>query len=123
MTPTGKDKPVDVTINDQTVIQTANGKTLALKELKTGDGLGIVHTGGLASKIVVNVKPDDIRVSSPYSDFALYDDSVVVGFSMPGIEDDCIIDYTWREVTKPILMPGRISLAPHSASRESSRGR
>src|SRR3954451_1907225 len=60
VTPTGKDKPVDVTVNDQTVIQTANGKTLALKDLKTGDGLGIAHTGGLASKIVVNVKPDEL---------------------------------------------------------------
>jgi hypothetical protein len=60
VTPTGKDKPVDVTVNDRTVIQTANGKTLAFKDLKTGDGLGIAHTAGLASKIVVNVKPDEL---------------------------------------------------------------
>ena len=60
VTPTGKEKPVDVTVNYQTVIQTPNGKTLALKELKTGDGLGIAHTAGLASKIVVNVKPDEL---------------------------------------------------------------
>jgi Cu/Ag efflux protein CusF len=60
VTPTGKEKPVDVTVNDQTVIQTPHGKKLALKELKTGDGLGISHTAGVASKIVVNVKPDEL---------------------------------------------------------------
>jgi Cu/Ag efflux protein CusF len=60
VTPTGKEKPVDVTVNDQTVIQTAGGKSLAFKELKTGDGLGIAHNAGLASKIVVNVKPAEL---------------------------------------------------------------
>ena len=56
---------------------------------------------------VIEVSPSEIRVTSPYSDYALYDDSVVVGFSMPGVEDDCIIDYSWRETTKPLLMPGQ----------------
>jgi Cu/Ag efflux protein CusF len=60
VTPTGKEKPVDVTVNDQTVIQTTGGKALALKELKTGDGLGIAHSSGLASRIVVNVKPSEL---------------------------------------------------------------
>jgi len=60
VTPTGQDKPIDVTINDQTTIATAAGKALQLKDLKTGDGLGIAHTGGLASKIVVNVKPSEL---------------------------------------------------------------
>ncbi len=60
VTPTAKEKPVDVVVNDQTVIETAGGKTLALKDLKAGDGVGIAHTSGLASKIVVNVKPDEL---------------------------------------------------------------
>src|SRR5258708_31341188 len=55
---------------------------------------------------IIDVNPSDIRTSSPFSDYAMYDDSMVVGFSMPGIEDDCIIDYSWREVTRPLLMPG-----------------
>ena len=33
---------------------------MELKELKTGDGLGVAHTAGLASKIVVNVKPSEL---------------------------------------------------------------
>src|SRR5205085_4666570 len=55
---------------------------------------------------VLEVSPSEIRVTSPYSEYALYDDSVSVSFSMPGVEDDCVIDYTWRETTKPLLMPG-----------------
>jgi len=56
---------------------------------------------------VVDVKKDDIRVSSPYHDYLMYDDAQGVGFSMPAIEDDCIIDYTWEEITRPLLMPGQ----------------
>jgi hypothetical protein len=56
---------------------------------------------------VVDVKPGDIRVSSPYHDYLMYDDAQGVGFSMPAIEDECTIDYTWEEVTRPLLMPGQ----------------
>lgn len=60
VTPEGKQLNVDVMVNDQTEITTSAGKKIALKELKTGDGLGVVHTAGLASKIVVNVKPAEL---------------------------------------------------------------
>ncbi|WP_435006138.1 hypothetical protein P12x_003790 [Tundrisphaera lichenicola] len=60
VTPTGKEKPVDVTVNEKTVIETPAGKSMNLKDLKSGDGLGIAHSAGLASKIVVNVKPDEL---------------------------------------------------------------
>jgi len=56
---------------------------------------------------VVEVKPADIRVSSPYHDYLMYDDAQGVGFSMPAIEDECVIDYTWEEITRPLLMPGQ----------------
>ena len=56
---------------------------------------------------IVNVKPADIRSSSPFSDYLMYDDAMAVSFSMPAIEDDCIIDYTWQEITRPLLMPGQ----------------
>jgi hypothetical protein len=55
---------------------------------------------------IMNVRPEDIRTTSPYSDYPLYDDSQALGFSMPGIENDCVIDYTYREVSRPTLMPG-----------------
>jgi len=60
VTPTGKEKTVDVLVNDQTQITTESGKPLRLKDLKTGDGLGIAHTGGVASKIRVNIKPSEL---------------------------------------------------------------
>ena len=56
---------------------------------------------------VLEVKPDDVRVASPYNDYLMYDDAQTIGFSLPGIEDDCVIDYTWQEITRPLLMPGQ----------------
>ena len=60
VTPTGKQLTIDVTVNDKTEIVNSANKKMELKELKTGDGLGIAHTSGLASKIVVNVKPAEL---------------------------------------------------------------
>ena len=60
VTPTGKVQNVDVKINDATLIETTGGRPLQLKDLKTGDGLGIAHVAGLASKIIVAVKPSEL---------------------------------------------------------------
>ena len=61
VTPTGKEKTVNVVVNDQTeIVAEVSGKPLQIKDLKTGDGLGIVHTGGVASKIRVSIKPDEL---------------------------------------------------------------
>ena len=60
VTPEGKQLNVDVTVNDQTEITNSAGKKMELKDLKAGDGLGVNHTAGLASKIVVNVKPAEL---------------------------------------------------------------
>jgi hypothetical protein len=57
---------------------------------------------------VMPVKPEDIRTQSPYSEYLMYDDSKSVGFSMPGIEDDCVVDYTWRVTSHPFI-PGQFS--------------
>lgn len=56
---------------------------------------------------VLEVKPSEFRVSSPFNEYLMYDDAVAVGFSMPGIEDDCVIDYTFQMTTLPLLMPGQ----------------
>ena len=52
---------------------------------------------------VVPVKQSDIRVSSPYSEYLMYDDALAMSFSMPAIEDDCVIDYTWELTTHPMM--------------------
>jgi hypothetical protein len=57
--------------------------------------------------VVLDVAPGDIHTSARFEDYALYDDSRSVSFSLPGIEDNCIIDYTYRQVTRPVWMPGR----------------
>jgi len=57
VTLTGGKEDVTVAINDQTSIVTTEGKTLKIKDLKEGDGVGIAHTASVAKKIVVNVKP------------------------------------------------------------------
>ncbi len=56
---------------------------------------------------VVDVKPEDIRSSSPYSEYLMYDDAMAITFSMPAIEDDCVIDYTYQIITRPLLIPGQ----------------
>jgi hypothetical protein len=56
---------------------------------------------------ILDVKPEDIRSASPFSDYLMYDDAMSVNFSMPGIEDDCVIDYTYEMTTHPLLMPGQ----------------
>lgn len=52
---------------------------------------------------IAEVKPEDIRTSRP-SD---YDDYEVVAFSMPAVEDDCIIDFEYVIDEKESLMSGQ----------------
>jgi len=56
VTEVGSGADTTVTINDKTTIVTNEGKAMEVKDLKKGDGVGIAHDKGLASKIVVNVR-------------------------------------------------------------------
>jgi transglutaminase-like putative cysteine protease len=56
---------------------------------------------------ITPVKTEDIRSSSPFGDFLMYDDAKAVSFSMPAIENDCVIDYTYEMITRPLLLPGQ----------------
>ncbi len=60
VTPTGKEKTVDVLVNDKTEMKTESGDSIALKELKEGDGVGIAQKDGVALKIQVAVKPSEL---------------------------------------------------------------
>ncbi len=51
---------------------------------------------------VVEVKPTDVRSSSP-SD---YDDAKILSFSMPAVEPGCILDYEYITDQKASQMPG-----------------
>jgi transglutaminase-like putative cysteine protease len=58
---------------------------------------------------VIDVKPEDMREGGVAADYLMYDDARVINFSMPGIEDDCVIDYTYEETTRPVLLPGQFT--------------
>ena len=65
VTLTGTTKDVTVAVNDQTMIVTTEGKTLKIKDLKEGDGVGIAHISSVAKKIVVAVKPQALILGFP----------------------------------------------------------
>lgn len=58
---------------------------------------------------VVPVSPDDMREGGVSAEYLMYDDAKSVNFSMPAIEDDCIIDYSYEIVTRPTLFPGQFT--------------
>jgi hypothetical protein len=57
VTETGTTKDLTVAVTPQTVIETNEGKTLKIEDLKEGDGVGLTHVGGVAKRIMVAVKP------------------------------------------------------------------
>src|SRR5579875_1303710 len=58
---------------------------------------------------VLTVQPDALRQEGVASDYPMYDDAMSIGFSMPGIQDNCVIDYTYKIVTHPTLLPGLVT--------------
>ncbi len=56
---------------------------------------------------IVEVKPEEIRATSAASEYLMYDDAEAVGFSMPAVEEGCIIDYTFEKTSEPKLLPGK----------------
>ncbi|MBW3622724.1 MAG: DUF3857 domain-containing protein, partial [Armatimonadetes bacterium] len=83
---------------------------ISLPYNKSYQNLEVVQARSISpSGKIMDVKRSDIRTASPYTDYPLYDDSMYVGFSMPGIEDESVIDYTYRVTSKPIFMKGHFS--------------
>ena len=58
---------------------------------------------------IIDVKPEDMRDGGVAGDYLMYDDAHGINFSMPGIEDDCVIDYTFKMITHPMFMPGQFT--------------
>src|SRR5215213_2062033 len=57
VTETGTGTDVGVTVTDQTPIATTAGRALRVEDLKKGDGVSIIHAGGVASSIMVSATP------------------------------------------------------------------
>ena len=60
VTESGTDQDVTLSVGDQTAIETQAGQRLELRNLKTGDGVAVTHTGAVAERIVVNIRPDEL---------------------------------------------------------------
>ena len=59
--------------------------------------------------IVLTAGAGDVHTSTPYSEFAMYDDAKVAGISMPGVEDGVIIDYVYTRTTTKSFLPNQYS--------------
>lgn len=70
--------------------------------------LGVLHARTIQRDgTVLEVRPDEMRVGGIAGDYLLYDDAMSTEFSMPGIEEGCVIDILYEIVTRPNLMPGQ----------------
>ncbi len=58
---------------------------------------------------VLSVSATDMRDGGIAGDYLMYDDAHGVSFSMPGIEDECVIDYTFQMTTHPLFLPGQFT--------------
>jgi hypothetical protein len=115
---------------DGTVVETVrhayklfNQRARTLAEIDLPYNSGRQHVDVLAARTikangtVVPVKREDIRTSTPGQEYAMYGDAVSTGFSMPAIEDNCVIDYTYRMVQAPKLLQGQYAATWLFASR------
>jgi hypothetical protein len=54
-------RDVEVTLNPGTKIETGQHEPRALKDIKTGDGIGVVYSGSAPVDIMINSKPPEIK--------------------------------------------------------------
>jgi hypothetical protein len=57
VTEIGTKRGITVAVDDDTKIVNSEGKSLTIKDLKVGDGVGIAHEGSVAKSIKVNLQP------------------------------------------------------------------
>jgi hypothetical protein len=111
VTPTGQETTTEVTVNDHTEIQTQGGNAFTLKELKPGDGLGIALTNGVASKIVVAVKPSELTghvktVKSDAKTFVVTETGTTTEVTVAITKDTSIVDVKGNKLELKTLKKG-----------------
>jgi len=104
-------KDIDVTVNDQTVIRSASGKVLKVDDLKQGDGVGIAHTRGVASEIVVNAKADELTghvklVAANLKSFILTDDATKTEYTVKVNEKTTLVTSAGKKLKMSELKKG-----------------
>jgi hypothetical protein len=54
-------RDVEIVLNPNTRIETSQRKSLTLKDIKTGDGIGVIFSGAAPVEVVVNSKPPELN--------------------------------------------------------------
>jgi len=54
-------RDVEVVLNPNTRLETNERKSLELKDVKTGDGVGVVYSGAAPVEVVINSKPPELK--------------------------------------------------------------
>jgi hypothetical protein len=111
VTPTGLETTTDVTVNDQTEILTEGKNAFDFKDLKPGDGVGIAHKGGLASKILVAVKPAELTghvkaVKSDAKTFVVTETGTTTEVTVAITKDTSIVDVKGKKLELKELKKG-----------------
>ena len=57
VTEIGTNRGITVAVDEDTKIENSEGKSLTIKDLKVGDGVGIAHEASVARRIKVNLQP------------------------------------------------------------------
>jgi hypothetical protein len=111
VTPKDQDKTTDVLINDQTEIVTQGGNAFLLKDLKAGDGLGIAISNGVASKILVAVKPSELTghvkaVKSDAKTFVVTETGTTTEVTVAITKETSIVDVKGKKLELKELKKG-----------------
>ena len=53
----GTKRGITVAVDEDTEIENSEGKSLTIKDIKVGDGVGIAHEASVARRIKVNLQP------------------------------------------------------------------
>ena len=61
VTEEGTNRDIEVVLSPKTRIETMKRQSLALKDVKTGDGVGVVYSGAVPVDIVINSKPPELK--------------------------------------------------------------
>jgi hypothetical protein len=111
VTPKDKEKTTDVVVNDKTEIVTQGGNAFALKDLKAGDGLGIAIANGVATKIIVAVKPSELTghvktVKSDAKTFVVTETGTTTEVTVAITKDTSIVDVKGNKLELKELKKG-----------------
>jgi hypothetical protein len=111
VTPTGQETTYDVLVNDQTEFATEGGNPFQFKDLKPGDGLGIALNAGVASKVLVAVKPGELTghvksIKAEANSFVVTETGTTTDVTVKITEGTSIVDVKGKKLELKELKKG-----------------